>query len=340
MNISDIGEFALIDKIGKAFNTQDNNIIVGIDDDAAALKLSGEVSTLFTTDMLVEDIHFKTSYISPCQLGEKALIVNISDIAAMGGMPRWLLLSLGLPDTTGSDFIEQFCAGASRQSARFGIKLIGGDTVSSSDKIIINVILVGDVPDGEIIRRKGASEGDQIFVTGSIGDSAAGLSLLKLGHTTESTLAGHKEMIMKHLAPSPRVNESRFLAGHRLATAMIDVSDGLIQDLSHICRSSEVRGKIWLDRIPLSEYYRSVSEVYGFDIEHHLTGGEDYELLFTASLEKVEELDELEKKFGCSVTHIGEIVKGEGVSVYDSHNNAVEIKKYGYQHFNATNNFN
>lgn len=333
MKVRDLGEFNLIEKISAAFDGEDKDLLIGIGDDCAAYGKGGKEISLVTSDMLVEGIHFDLDFTSPYYLGAKSVAVNISDIAAMGGTPRWFLLSLALPGHIDVGFVEDFCAGASQVAKKYAVKLIGGDTVASPDNIIISITLMGEENGAELVKRNGALEGDQIFVTGTVGDSAAGLQLLKRGTSRDSENKNHVELIMKHIAPIPRVKESGFIALRKLATAMIDISDGLLKDLTHICGDSGVMGKVWLDRVPLSDSYRETAQELALGSEFPLTGGEDYELLFTVPLEKVEALDLLEKEFSCKVTHIGEIAPGEGVALYDSHNNKVELSSYGYEHF-------
>ena len=333
MNLGDLGEFGLIDRIAGFFDTENSDINIGIGDDAAAIRKGEGILTLTTSDMLLEGIHFDLSYISPGQLGEKALAVNISDIAAMGGTPRFFMLSIALPKDTEVDFIDNFSKGAALAAKRFSITLIGGDTVASDEKILISITLIGEVPEKEALCRNGAKPGDQIFVSGTIGDSAAGLRLLKKGINVESNSIETRELFKKHLTPSPRVDVARYISKNHLATSMIDISDGLLKDLGHICEASKVQGKVWLNRIPLSSSYIKAAKDYNFGINPALAGGEDYELLFTIPMERVEELDKLEKNFDCTLTHIGEICLGDGVLLYDHENNIVDPEMTGYDHF-------
>ena len=333
MTLGDIGEFGLIDRIANLFDRDDSEIIIGIGDDAAAISRGDGILSLATSDMLLEGVHFDLAYTSPDQLGEKALAVNVSDIAAMGGSPRFFLLSIALPKNTELDFIDKFSKGASLAAKRFGITLIGGDTVASDDKILISITLIGEVPEREVLSRKGAKSGDQIFVTGTIGDSAAGLALLKKGINMDNNPPEYGELIKKHLLPSPRVKLARYISKNHLATSMIDISDGLLKDLGHICESSHVQGRVWLDRIPLSEGYIKAAKEFNFGINPALAGGEDYELIFTIPIEKVEELDKLENFFDCTFTHVGEICPGNGILLYDNENNIVDTAISGYDHF-------
>lgn len=335
MKVRELGEFNLIDRISTAFSSEDKDLLIGIGDDCAVFTKGDKKMSLLTSDMLVEGIHFDLDFTTPFHLGAKSVAVNISDVAAMGGKPRWFLLSLALPGHMDVSFIDDFCAGAAQLANKFGVKLIGGDTVASPDKIIISITLVGEEDGTDPIRRDGASEGDQIFLTGTVGDSGAGLSLLRGGTSRDSNNKSHVELIMRHISPTPRIKESEFIASRKIATSMIDVSDGLLQDLTHICRGSGVKGKIWLDRVPLSGSFRVAAEELDLEDDFPLSCGEDYELLFTVPLERVESLDLLEKEFSCKVTHIGEIASGEGIALYDSFNNEIECRHYGYEHFKA-----
>ena len=333
MKARDIGEFALIDRIAGIFDSIDNDINIGIGDDAAAIKKSSDMLSLVTSDMLLEGTHFDLTYTSAYQLGKKALAVNVSDIAAMGGTPRWFLLSIALPKDSEIDFVEDFARGAADIAKSLGISLIGGDTVASDEKLIISISLMGEVQKKEVLCRAGAIPGDQIFVTGTIGDSAAGLKLLKKGIKIDEGNPEIQKLIERHLDPSPRLDVARYIASNHLATSMIDISDGLLKDLGHICDSSRVKGKVWLGRLPLSASYIKATKKFEFGMNPALAGGEDYELLFTIPIEKVEELDRLEKLFDCSITHIGEICAGEGVLLFDHENNEIDPGISGYDHF-------
>ncbi len=248
MKVSRIGEFGLIDRL-KRFQNLTSVVVQGIGDDAAVLKLNAKCYQLFTTDMMVEDVHFLRSK-PPEKVGRKALACNISDIAAMGGIPSSAVVSLGVPKDLDVRYIEKMYAGMFSLARQFGVSLVGGDTVRS-EKIVINVALLGEVEKSKLVLRNGACVGDVIFVTGPLGGS------FRSG---------------RHLNFTPRVKEARFLVEKFKPTAMMDISDGLSGDLGHIIKASGVGAVLDVARIPVNK---------GATLEQALHEGEDFELLFT-----------------------------------------------------------
>lgn len=325
-SLPELGEFGLIGLISRKVPAAPT-VPVGIGDDAAAFQWHNGSIGLVTTDMLVEAVHFDLSFCDPVRLGRKTLAVNLSDIAAMGGNPSCFLLSLALPETISVNFIDEFTTGMLRLAAEFGVTLIGGDTCASRGGLVISVTLYGEQEPGKIVRRSGARPGDLIFVTGTLGDSALGLELLRKGHRE-----GY--CIDRHLDPSPRVREGRALAEAGLPTAMIDVSDGLLSDLGHVVRSSGVGARLHLEKIPCSQEFASLLESTaneGYALA--LGGGEDYELLFTAPSHRRNEIITLLSNYGTPVTEIGEITANHGIVVLSPEGEAVSILKPGYDHF-------
>lgn len=351
-SLRDIGEFGLIERIAKRSKKKDASVLVGIGDDAAVITppsplakegMGGRTHLLITTDTLVEDVHF-LRYYPPEALGWKALSVNISDIAAMGGIPRYYLLSLSVPIDISSEYLDRLCAGMSDAAKVYDLTLIGGDTTSSPDKIYISITVLGETSNNALLRR-GARPGDAIFVTGTLGDSALGRKILeetvkvrrgetekmkkvKIHRFTDSPI--HRFLIDRHLRPTPRVKEGISLAKSGMATSMIDISDGLLADLGHICEESKVGARVRMDKIPLSSGFKAVSAGYG-GIELALSGGEDYELLFTVSGDDVDIF--LKGVKGIKCTRIGEIVKGRGVAVDRGDGLMYLPKGRGYEHF-------
>lgn len=329
MDLREIGEFGLINRIRKWTSTSNPALLKGIGDDVAVIE-TGKKVWLVTTDLLIEDIHFQRSWIDAFHLGRKSLFVNLSDIAAMGGIPKYFLISLGVPENLSLSFLSSFYRGLKDGAKRFGVDLIGGDT-SVSRKIIINICLLGEGKKGSLLFRCGASIGDDLFVSGTLGDAALGLKILQ-----KKGLQGRPEaLIKKHLSPSPRIRLGQFLARNHWATAMIDVSDGLLIDTNHLLEESGVGARIWEDRIPLSKSYQKW--IHSFSKSPYpfaLSGGEDYELLFTAPPEVRKRISRLALSLKIPITHIGKIVpKKEGLHLLRKDGKKYSPSRLGFEHF-------
>ena len=342
MKISRIGEFGLIERIKKKVEkhsptSQIRRIIAGIGDDAAVIEPYGEKLLVATTDTMVESVHFNTEDAGFEKIGYKAMVSSISDIIAMGGKPKYALISLALSKDSLTKDVDGLYKGILKCGKKFGVRIVGGDVVSSPRNAVITLNLLGDVSRGRVIYRSGAKVGDGILVTGSFGDSAAGLEILKrrwkISGKSDYVQKCKKNLIKKHLLPQPRVREAETISGKRLATAMIDSSDGLDLSVRFICQSSKVGAKIWLEKIPLSPclmYLTSHREGPIKSLIFALYGGEDYELVFTVPRGKV-------KKVLRDVPHttiIGEIVPARWrVKYLDKKNREVKLKGRGYEHF-------
>jgi thiamine-monophosphate kinase len=324
VKLSQAGELSLLDLLRKRFGGRSRGVFVGIGDDAAVIR-AGK-NTLLTTDMLVEGVHFDLSWTTPFQLAFKLVSVNISDIFAMGGRPQYILLNFSAPRDCTREFFDQFFDGIEEALKTYGVILIGGD-ISSAERIMLSLTAVGI---GEkVIKRKGAKVGDRIYVTGNLGDSACGLAMLrKIRRTIDFAKCGEKglpvawdiaaPLLRRHLMPLAR-NPKRIL---NAATAMIDISDGLLIDLSRICTESSVGARIRVRDMPVSNEMRVASASLRLSaLDLALSGGEDYELLFTASAKA-------EVKAFC----IGEITRS-GLSVVDAEGKKIKVSARGYQHF-------
>ncbi len=334
MNLTDLGEFGLISRIRKLSRHRTSSATVGIGDDAAALKFAAARDVLATTDLLIQDVHFDLSCTDYYSLGWKSAAVNLSDIAAMGAVPRFCLTALGIPRTTRVEQVLEFYRGFEEQLRRAKTELVGGDTCASPKALFISVTILGQARRSEIVTRSGARPGDLIFVTGSLGDSAAGLDILKQGmhlRPAAATDASRVErLVEKHLRPEPRTSEGRMIALTGCASAMIDLSDGLSSDLGHICEESRTGAVIEADRIPLSPALTALSARLGADaLEYALSGGEDYELLFTVPPRKLRRLEGL----GLPVTRIGVVTRGRRVLLKDSEGRTSALPAAGYNHF-------
>ncbi len=325
------GEPALIEALARRFGAGPAEVVLGIGDDCAALDLGGADYLLWTMDTLVEGVHFDLAYFTLEQLGRRSLAVNLSDLAAMGGSPRYALLSLGWPpgrDITGALEVGQGLAQAARE---FGVAVIGGDTIASPAGVIVTVSLLGTVPRAEMLRRTGARRGDRIYVTGPLGEAAAGLEILRRQLAVPPDLK--EALCQAHLSPRPQLAAGRLLARQGLATALIDLSDGVATDLFHICRASGVGARVEAALLPVSPGVRTVAEILKQDpLKLALTGGEDYQLLFT-SAKPPEALEAAFSRAGLPPPlPLGEMVAGEAVILATS-GGEQDISGAGYDHF-------
>ena len=327
MKLSQLGEFGLIERVRRAA-PKSRGVLLGIGDDAAwvADKFG---SSLVTSDLLIENVHFNLKWTSLFALGYKTLAVNLSDIAAMGGIPAYLILSVGIPANFLSAQIDRFYRGIRFLAAKTHVALIGGDT-SIADSLLISACLIGHAP-YRPIRRAGARVGDDIYVTGTLGDAALGLKLLKT-KSPQNKRGPLAYLLSRHHQPTPRLTTGMTLAREQLATAMIDVSDGLLQDLGHICKASGVSAAISEEDIPLSPAYRALVGIEG--VNYALTGGEDYELLFCAKRRDRARIEKLPKRTNVAMTRIGTCVAGrQGTMVFDKQGKRLPMRAQGHDHF-------
>ena len=337
MELKELGEFGLLKKLSGQFKSTHPRVIKGIGDDTSVTVQDETKYLLCTTDTLVEDIHFSLKHTSSYNLGKKAVSISLSDIAAMGGAPTFLLTSIILPASTPVDFINLLYKGIKERADEFAVALVGGNTSASPEKIVITTIMLGEVPKDQVIFRKGASAGDVVYVTGRLGDSSLGLKIWKEKDDKIITDPFLKDAMLAHIDPFPRVREGRKLAEKKLATSMIDISDGLISELRHITEESMVGAKIWLDKIPISTALKRWLVDHPADITLSLSGGEDYELLFTAPKANTHMIENLAKELGIPITQIGEIVPQEyGISVLDDKGGVFQPPSNGFEHWKSS----
>lgn len=324
MKLSRLGEFGLIERLAKKIGKSSKDVVVGIGDDAAAIKLKTQNSKLktkeslllITTDALIENIHFKLKTTSFFNLGYKALAINISDIIAMGGYPAYALVTIGANKKLSVKKIEELYRGIRKMAKKYKIEIIGGDTVQSPKELIVSITLLGEVEKECLLTRSKAKAGDAILVTGDFGGPAAG-----------------KYVPRPSLAPSnvegslvPRLKEARSIAKSGRCSSMIDSSDGLMRSVMEISKASKVGARIWLDSVPIAK---------GVALDQALYGGEEYELVFTTPRSKVIELKNLiQKRTKTKVSIVGEMVASKrGVKLVDLHGNVFSPKSGGYEHF-------
>ena len=299
MLVRKIGEFGLISRIKKLIRT-DSSVIKGIGDDCAVLKYDKYNYQLLTCDMLVEGVDF-TRKDKPFLVGRKALAVSISDIASCGGLPRYALVSLGMPKSASVDLVDKLYGGMISLAKLYKINIVGGD-ISSAKFLTINLSLLGEVKKKNLLLRCGAKPGDFIFVTGELGGSISG----------------------KHLKFTPRLKEARLLVKNFKINSMIDVSDGLVQDLSHILEESNAGAFIYEKLLPFSSQARDLADA--------LYAGEDFELLFTMSRKEAGKLMRMKKRINCRL--IGEIVdRKEGLRLVDRKGRVKLLNLRGFRHF-------
>ena len=311
------GEFDLIARIRARVATR-ADVVLGIGDDAALLAPPPGRQLVVTADTLNDGVHFPRGT-SPADVGWKALAVNLSDLASMGAEPAWCTLSLSLPQSDPA-WIEGFLDGFLDLAGQHGIALVGGDTTRGP--LSIAVTAMGLVEPGRALRRDGARVGDEVWVTGTLGDAAGGLALL--GREPVPALRARLDR------PTPRVDAGRVLAG--IATACVDVSDGLLADLGHVCARSHVAARIDVDALPASAVLR---EAFGEAdrIALQASGGDDYELCFTAPADAGADIGAVSAQLGLRITRIGRIVAGEGVHPVDAKSQPWSSPRRGYDHF-------
>ena len=338
MKLKELGEFGLIDLFRKKFPARGKRIVLGLGDDCAVLKSSPKNLLLFTTDSLMEKVHFDLACFTWEDVGIKAMSANVSDIAAMGGLPLASVVSLGLPKKMEVLDTLNLYSGMDKMARKFGFSIVGGD-IFLSDKVVISVALLGEVEPKFLLKRSGAKIGDLICVTGDLGESQAGLELLqryakhlddKKGKSTPGRSFG-KQTFNKHLSPTPRLTESRELVRKLKINSMIDISDGLLGDLYHILEESRVGARLFEDKIPISKKVLKLSSLLKQKpLDYALYSGEEYELLFTVDSKDSNSLMNLKTK----VSVIGEITdKALRMEMVDRNKKVRVLEKRGYVHF-------
>jgi len=298
-------------------------------DDAALIPCDAGRQFVLTVDAVVAGVHYLPDD-PPDLVARKLLRVNLSDLAAMGARPRHYLLTTALPAAIGDDWVEKFARGLAEDQRLYGIDLLGGDSVATGGPAVLSLTAIGDVAIGAEIRRSGARPDDQIWVTGTIGDAFLGLAILR-GAYPAFAADSRAALIRRFQLPEPRVELGPRLAG--IAHAMLDVSDGLVADLGHICEASNAGATISLPQLPLSPAAQQLAAADP-DLPPRLaTAGDDYELLFTAPPNAADQIRQLSQELGLPITAIGRVEKGAGVRVVDGAGKEVSLAETGYRHF-------
>jgi thiamine-monophosphate kinase len=314
------GEFEFIARRLRPLATSPGAL--GLVDDAALLDGRSGMQLVLTKDAMVAGVHFLADD-PPGQVAQKLLRVNLSDLAAMGARPIGYLLAVARPPAIEDDWLAAFCAGLADDNAAFGIALLGGDTVSTPGPLTLSLTAIGEVPTGEALLRAGARLGDDIWVSGTLGDAALGLAVLQGGLDVAKKVRAH--LIGRYRLPQPRLALGQALRG--LAHAAIDISDGLLADLGHIVETSGLGAEIRVDLLPTS-----ASDLPGVRDEA-LSGGDDYELLFTAAKSQRDAIEQLVRKLDVPLTRIGEMQAAPGVRALDASGAEIRPKRTGWQHF-------
>jgi thiamine-monophosphate kinase len=349
--IFEIGEFGLIERLAAITAhtlKQVPEVLEGIGDDCAVYSTGGNTLQVATADLLVEQVHFDLLTTPLHHLGSKAISVNVSDICAMNAVPRYALISIAVPSNLPAEMLEELYRGISHAASLYGVAIAGGDTSSSPNGLTISVSMTGETTSEQLTLRKGASPGDMICVTGTLGGSAAGLKVLMREKATMleqlrnkepydknvmAELKEYAEAIRHHLLPGARTDIVEFFAEERIVpTSMIDISDGLLSDLGHLCRRSGVGAHIEESRIPVLPEARAIAEEFQQDVfDWALTGGEDYQLLFT-----LPKLHYDQVAAHRDITVIGQIIeKEEGMLLTDIFGMSIDMAemKPGFDHF-------
>ena len=322
------GEFDLIARFFRPLSSAAPGAFA-LRNDGALLTPPAGASLVVTKDLMVAGVHYPEGE-EPSILARRLLRVNLSDLAAMGATASSYALGLALPEDVADDWVEAFAAGLALDQAAFGVALIGGDTVGTKGPAVLSLTAFGWVAEGACLTRSGAGEGDDIYVSGTVGDATLGLRAVQgglpaLAAEDRAALAGRFRL------PEPRLALGAALVG--VATCAIDISDGLVADLGHICEESGVAARIGADAVPLSEPARRALDAGEATIADLVTGGDDYELLFCAPQSARGAVDALGRRLGLAVTRIGAIERGEGVTVMDARGQPLTLGRAGYTHF-------
>lgn len=325
------GEFGLIAALAELFGPPPPEVIVGIGDDCAVLDAGGPEYLLLTIDTLMEGVHFHLAWSGLRQVGRKAVAVNVSDIAAMGGRPSYALLSLGWPPDRELPQALELGEGIAEAARQWHLAVIGGDTIASPPGLTLTITLLGRVPKGELLTRAGAHVGDGVYVTGPLGEAAAGIEILRRDLMLPPEV--REPLLRAHREPAPQLEAGRLLAAEHLASACIDLSDGIASDLGHICRLSQVGARLEAERLPLTPALVSAARRLGLDLlALALTGGEDYQLLFTSAAPESHLRERFHMAGLPAPCRIGEIIPGSEVLLAGPGGEQI-ITGRGYDHF-------
>jgi thiamine-monophosphate kinase len=338
--ISTLNEFDLIRVLQRRYGTDGLGVVQGIGDDAAVIASKHGRRHLITTDLLTEGIHFDLETATFPDVGFRAAAANLSDIAAMGGTPEYILVSLAIPEFASALQVEQLYRGLMTACRPHRVRLIGGDISASATGWFLNITLIGSAPADHVLLRSGSKAGDDLYVTGTLGDSRAGLQLLQRspGRGLRSFPSRHRRFLMaRHLRPTARIREGRWLARGLWATAAIDVSDGLSGDIRHLCEESQLGVDLDLSSLPISPACRAYAVAANQDPQMlALAGGEDYELLFTVPSGQSARFERATRAHRIPVTRVGRMVaSGRGLHMIMPSGRRQPLPFVSYEHFHS-----
>jgi thiamine-monophosphate kinase len=326
-----ISEYDLLQKIEDLFGKGSGEVIVGIGDDAAVVR-SLSSSAILTTDSIVEGVHFGRSYFDSFSIGFKAVGAAISDVAAMAGVPKYCLLSVLVPSGLEADYLLEICEGAKNSSGEYGAEIVGGNLSRTDGPLAITICVLGFCDDGRAVTRSGAGAGDSILVTGDIGSSQAGRLVLEEGPAGKSS---EERLCKRHLRPRARVEEALKLRDEIALTSMIDISDGLAIDLGRLCRSSLKGARVTESSLPILDDTYGVFERMRMDpVLSSISGGEDFELLFTVGKSEEDAARDVLAEMGVSVNVVGAMTASDdGIHLQRKDGSMVELAGLGFDHF-------
>ncbi len=326
-----MGEVATLKFLAERFRVTQKEIFEGIGDDSAVADISEGASLVASTDTMVEDVHFCLQRSTARQIGKKAVAISVSDIGAMGAIPKYMLSSLGCRRDMSHKFIRELSEGVAESCERFGVFLVGGN-LSESKTVFVNMTAIGEAPKETVICRHGAALGDRIYVTGTLGDSAMGLEALSLGIAEDTE--DFRFLVSRHLDPEPRLGFGKEVAQKGIVSSMIDISDGLFSDLEKLTSDFGLGAEIKLNNLPLSSHLRSLclsldKDPYKFAV----SGGEDYELLFTSAERNSDALRMISRGSGVPISEIGRVTQQGPVRFFNESGQELFFSARGFSHF-------
>ena len=336
MNTGDYEEFTLIERLKKCVTEAGNFVIIGVGDDAAALKVEEGRIILMTADSLVEGVHFDLSFVPYSDLGWRAMTANLSDVAAMGGRPIGATVCICIPPSCAAASLEELYAGMDAVASRFECRIVGGDTTSSHSDLTISISILGEVEHERLTPRSKVKPGDLLCVTGHLGGSRAGLEVLQRRKLGVPLPGSFDEAVKRYLKPIPRLKESTVMGDTVPIHAAIDISDGISSEIHHLCRMSQVGARIEGGAIPLHPDIHGVARLCNREPQSFaLSGGEDFELLFAVDSRDAKTVsDAVERETGTPISVVGEAVpRDEGVSIRDKGEAWRPLEDAGFKHF-------